>query len=88
MFGRKPRLKFVQLGLLGGAMCPCGALLLGSGYYEDDVDGYTGVDLLRCWECGKVFTGFPQGKFVAQRYVGVQRVDADGSPHSQLDTPP
>lgn len=73
LFGRK-KLKFVQTGLMQSMVCSCGYAGLMTGYYDDDIPGYPHDGLLRCWDCGSVYTDYPEGKFVTTVYAGPERV--------------
>ena len=73
LFGRK-KLKFFQMGMLVGMACPCGNKGLMTGYYDSDIPGHESDELLRCWECGSVYLGYPDGKFLQVAYTGEDRV--------------
>lgn len=78
MFGRKPRLKQFQLGLFLGVECVCGyAGVVCPEYLDNDIPGYEPGGLVRCWDCGRVYT-WPEGRYIETRYTGPSRVDNAG----------
>ena len=73
LFGKK-KLKFRTAGTMKVMTCPCGYTGVMTGYHDDDIPGYPFDGLLRCWKCGGVYTGYPNGVFVTQKYQGNNRV--------------
>ena len=76
-FFKKDKVKFEKAPMvraLAQYKCLCGEWSDSTPYYDDDIPGYGRDDIMRCRHCGRVFTQYPDGKFVAQSYVGDQRV--------------